>query len=180
MVTQLDSGTDACTDDDIALKEVGSEAPLLGTGHTGVPLETPALLPKRLRRGKPTTRSPTAYIASAVVLFLLILASALHTGALRRYRWQTPPVDPTLNQKLDELSPAQNRVRNWLLEQRLETMGGIGVGLSATAPLDPRPPLASHAHPFEFAGEYEGPGVYINGSREKYESVAASSRSGLD
>ncbi|POY75522.1 hypothetical protein BMF94_1424 [Rhodotorula taiwanensis] len=191
MVAAHETVVNHYTDDDIALKEVGSDEPLLDPGRTDAWPGTPALLPSRLRRGKTSTGSPIVYTASAIVLVsLLVLASRVHTGvrsdwlprwpfklsrswspeekALREYRWTAPPVDPTLVQKLDELSPAQNRVRNWLLEQRLETMGGIGVGLSATAPLDPRPPLASHAHPFEFAGEYEGPGVYINGSREKY------------
>lgn len=116
---------------------------------------------------------------------------------LRRYTWETPPVHSSLERMLADLTPvrfsshlfllsgqrtigltgggdvivtqAQNRIRQWLLQSRNQTMGGTGIGLGATDPpeqIRPAPPLPGHrgADPDELSG----PGTFNKGSYTKW------------
>ncbi|GAA5978886.1 hypothetical protein JCM10908_002723 [Rhodotorula pacifica] len=98
---------------------------------------------------------------------------------LRYYTWQTPPVHSSLERLLAELTPAQNRTRQWLLQSRNQTLGGTGIGLGAADPpqrIRPAPPLARHSK-----GDMDadtGPGLFTEGSYEKYFDLVSEWRNG--
>ncbi|BGO88739.1 hypothetical protein NBRC10512_005188 [Rhodotorula toruloides] len=97
---------------------------------------------------------------------------------LRRYTWTTPKVHSSLSRMLEELSPSQNQTREWLLRSRTNTTGGTGVGLGADDPprrIRPAPALTAHSYA---PNESEGPGLFGNGSYEKYEDLLQEWRTG--
>ncbi|GAA5952790.1 hypothetical protein JCM8115_002350 [Rhodotorula mucilaginosa] len=98
---------------------------------------------------------------------------------LRNYTWETPPVHSSLERMLADLTPAQNRTRQWLLQSRNQTMGGTGIGLGARDPperIRPAPPLPGHrgADPDELSG----PGTFNKGSYTKYADLVEEWRNG--
>ncbi|BGP22039.1 proteophosphoglycan ppg4 [Rhodotorula toruloides] len=97
---------------------------------------------------------------------------------LRRYTWTTPKVHSSLSRMLQELSPSQNQTREWLLRSRTNTTGGTGVGLGADDPprrIRPAPAMTPHLHA---PSASEGPGLFGNGSHEKYEDLLQEWRTG--
>ncbi|GAA5892338.1 hypothetical protein JCM8208_001515 [Rhodotorula glutinis] len=97
---------------------------------------------------------------------------------LRRYSWATPKIHSSLARMLQDLSPAQNATRQWLLKSRTSTQGGVGIGLGGEDPprrIKPDPPLLPHS----FApAEGEGPGLFVDGSYDKYEDLLHEWRTG--
>ncbi|GAA5988297.1 hypothetical protein JCM11641_006654 [Rhodosporidiobolus odoratus] len=90
---------------------------------------------------------------------------------LRKYQWVAPEAHGSLNRRVEELSPDQQRVRDWLLRSRVESTGGTGIGLGATDPPQPiRPAVAGQKHAGQ-ATEDEGPGLFVDGSYDKYSDL---------
>ncbi|TNY24182.1 Proteophosphoglycan ppg4 [Rhodotorula diobovata] len=97
---------------------------------------------------------------------------------LRRYSWATPKVHSSLGRMLQSLTPAQNTTREWLLKSRTLTTGGTGVGLGADDPpkrIKPSPPLPAHSFS---PAEGEGPGLFVDGSYDKYDDLLHEWRTG--
>ncbi|GAA5860561.1 hypothetical protein JCM1840_000300 [Sporobolomyces johnsonii] len=90
---------------------------------------------------------------------------------LRKYSWTTPEPHASLTKMLDGLTPAQNRTREWLLHTRPRSQGATGIGLGASDPpenIRPAPRTLAHK---SLPRADEGPGVFVNGSFDKYSDL---------
>ncbi|GJN87763.1 hypothetical protein Rhopal_000718-T1 [Rhodotorula paludigena] len=97
---------------------------------------------------------------------------------LRRYNWTTPKVHSSLSRMLEELTPAQNETRQWLIKSRTRTQRGTGIGLGADDPprmIRPAPALPAHPLP---PSEHKGPGIFVDGSLAKYNDLVEEWRTG--
>ncbi|GAA6043644.1 hypothetical protein JCM8097_000852 [Rhodosporidiobolus ruineniae] len=97
---------------------------------------------------------------------------------LRIYKWTTPEVHESLKRRLEELSPAQRRTRDWLLRTRTASTSATGIGLGALdppRPIQPAPPAEQHINP---PGADEGPGLFVGGSQPKYSDLVQEWKTG--
>ncbi|GAA5919297.1 hypothetical protein JCM6882_007830 [Rhodosporidiobolus microsporus] len=92
---------------------------------------------------------------------------------LRKYRFKTPEVHESLERRLQELSPEQRLVREWLRRTRSFNTGGTGVGLDASDP--PRPIRPA---PRADRRKGEGPGELSGGSQTKFADLEAEWKTG--
>ncbi|GAA5955697.1 hypothetical protein JCM21900_005088 [Sporobolomyces salmonicolor] len=91
--------------------------------------------------------------------------------ALRKYSWTAPVPHESLTKMLEGLTPAQNRTREWLLRTRPRSQGATGIGLGASEPpenIRPAPRALAHK---SLPRAYEGPGLFVNGSFDKYSDL---------
>ncbi|CEQ39118.1 SPOSA6832_00603 [Sporobolomyces salmonicolor] len=90
---------------------------------------------------------------------------------LRKYSWTAPEPHESLTKMLEDLTPAQNRTREWLLRTRPRSQGATGIGLGASEPpenIRPAPRALAHK---SLPRAYEGPGLFVNGSFDKYSNL---------
>ncbi|GAA5918106.1 hypothetical protein JCM1841_005256 [Sporobolomyces salmonicolor] len=90
---------------------------------------------------------------------------------LRKYSWTAPEPHESLAKMLEDLTPAQNRTREWLLRTRPRSQGATGIGLGASEPpenIRPAPRALAHK---SLPRAYEGPGLFVNGSFDKYSNL---------
>ncbi|GAA5960409.1 hypothetical protein JCM3765_007502 [Sporobolomyces pararoseus] len=90
---------------------------------------------------------------------------------LRKYKWITPAPHESLQKALESLNPSQNQTRQWLLETRPTSMGATGIGLGAADPpelIRENPSALQHS---TSPRATEGPGLFVDGSIEKYSDL---------
>ncbi|GAA6008625.1 hypothetical protein JCM11491_003373 [Sporobolomyces phaffii] len=97
---------------------------------------------------------------------------------LRKYTWSTPDVHQSLARALLRLSPSQNKTRNWLLETRSKSLGGTGIGLGAADAPGPIVENSSMANHKTTPTREQGPGLFVDGSIDKYSELVEEWKSG--